>query len=159
MIPSPQVNFSPSGNTGQINSGNAYSENPDLFQVLLQQNMNNAFDILFDTKDDESSSGSIFPSMYSDQTAQSQLFGSTADMTSLLSNVGGGQSTYFSGTNPAAEMIAKANLIGKTVDAVDPTTNQTFTGQVKSVQVEGGVLLIEVGDKKVPPENLIKISE
>ncbi|OGC14045.1 hypothetical protein A3J90_07295 [candidate division WOR-1 bacterium RIFOXYC2_FULL_37_10] len=63
--------------------------------------------------------------------------------------------------SPAAsvyqEMIAKANLIGKVVDAIDPATNQKFSGTVKGVTIDSGSLKIEVGDKIVPPENLISI--
>lgn len=163
MIPSPQVSFGKYGNTGMLDpnsfsrTGTVYSGDTDSFQILLQQNINNAFNILFDDNNDNNSD-TTFSSIFPNQTTTSSLFGGSLDTGDITTNISG-QSSLFSEVNPALEMIARSNLIGKNVEAFDTATNQTFTGIVKSVQLEGGVLLIEVGDKKVPPEYLIKISE
>jgi len=57
------------------------------------------------------------------------------------------------------ELIARSNLIGKTVEAINPLTREKFTGKVDAVLVENGILLIDIGGTKVTPEYLIKVTE
>ncbi|OGC08025.1 hypothetical protein A2526_02145 [candidate division WOR-1 bacterium RIFOXYD2_FULL_36_8] len=66
-------------------------------------------------------------------------------------------SSLFGTSGVFDQMVAKANLIGKIVEAVDPKTGEKVSGTVKGVSVQGGSLSIEIGDKIVPPENLLSI--
>jgi hypothetical protein len=156
IIPTVPVNFGQYGNTGTIDiskftrTGSPYT-NPDNFALLLAQNMS-AFDILFG--DENTSNNSIF--------GESSNFGSTSSIyqSSAFGNAFSGAANMdITGVSPALEMIARSNLIGKTVEAVNPTTGKQFSGKVESVSVEGGILLINVGGTPVPPENLIKVTE
>lgn len=160
------VNFGSRGNIGTIDvskfsrSGSPYT-NPDLFKLMLAQMIGGSasdFDTLFG--DNEASDTSLF--------GGTSFFGQTPSSTSPLFNgingVSfpsdiGGQNIFNSGVSPAIELIARSNLIGKTVSAVDPATQQTISGKVSGVSVEGGIVLINVGGTKVPPENLVSVVE
>ncbi len=163
IIPSPTVNFGPYGNTGTLDiskfsrTGSAYT-NTDTFQVFLQQNMQNDFDILFGDEQTNANASvlgenSIFNSS---PNSNSPFYGGNISNSSYPSDLAG--LTNSSGVSPALEMIARANLIGKNVDAIDPTTRKTFSGKVQSVSVEGGIILINVDGVSVPPENLLKVT-
>ncbi|MFA4966693.1 MAG: hypothetical protein WC624_00515 [Candidatus Margulisiibacteriota bacterium] len=159
--PSIPVNFGKYGNTGTIDitkfsrTGSA-TTNTDNFALMLAQNMN-AFDILYG--DDQSRDDSIFGSSVfgTAPSSTSSIFGNVTGV-NFPSDIGG-VSTGYTGVSPAVEMIARSNLIGKTVDAIDPSTRQQFSGKVESVSVQGGILLINVGGISVPPENLLTVSE
>ena len=162
IIPTVPVNFGPYGNTGSIDTskfsrtGSPYS-NPDSFALMLAQNLNSSFDVLFG--DEESKNSAVF--------GDTNIFGaSSSNASSYLGDFGvnymsdlGGQTSGITGVSPALEMIARSNLIGKNVEAVNPATGKQFSGKVESVDVEGGVLLINVGGTSVPPENLVKVAE
>ena len=156
ISPSIPVNFGPYGNTGTIDitkftrTGSAYTD-PNSFALMLAQNMS-ATDILFG--DENTSNNSIF--------GETTNFGSTSSIyaSSAFGDVfSGAASSAITGVSPAVEMIARSNLIGKTVEAIDPSTRQQFSGKVNSVSIEGGILLINVGGIAVPPENLIQVKE
>ncbi len=156
IVPTVPVNFGPYGNTGTLDiskftrTGSPYT-NPNNFALLLAQNMS-AFDILFG--DETTSNNSIF--------GEGTNFGSTSSIygsSAFGSEFSGAANLDITGVSPALEMIARSNLIGKTVEAVNPTTGKQFSGKVESVSVEGGILLINVGGIPVPPENLIKVTE
>lgn len=112
---------------------------PELFKLYLTASMTN-LDALFgeekEDKDDIFNTNSLFSNPYSQSPTE-----------------------ISSSTSVFNEMIARANLIGKTVDAYDPETGNIFTGRVSSVTVDGGKVAIVVGEKKIPPENLISIKE
>ena len=160
--PSIPVNFGKYGNTGTIDiskfsrTGSPYT-NSDSFALMLAQNLNSNFDILFG--DEESKNSSIF--------GNTTAFGaSSTNTSSYLGDFGinntsdlGGLTSSTTGVSPALEMIARSNLIGKTVEAVNPATGKQFSGKVESVGLDGGVLLINVGGITVPPENLIQVTE
>ncbi|MBU0572890.1 MAG: hypothetical protein KKH83_00200 [Candidatus Margulisbacteria bacterium] len=151
------VNYGPyNGNIGTIDpsqfsrTGSPYTDS-DYFQLYLAQALNtSSFDILFGN----------------DEDSKNSIFGTSSDYSSLFGGAGTfniptdilGQGTVSSTTSTTLELIDRAALIGKTVTAVDPTTRKEFTGTVNSVSVESGMVLIKVGDIKVPSENLVTIS-
>lgn len=134
-------------------AGSTSLSDAQTFQLMLQQNMNkmiSGMDSLFESNSDNNSSSS------------DSFFGSSGD---FLSSVTGSTQTSDSGiygsganTSPILEMIARSNLIGKTVEATDPSTGQTISGKVNSVFYENNILLFDVGGKKIPPENLLKVT-
>jgi hypothetical protein len=160
--PSIPINFGQYGNTGTIDiskfsrTGSPYT-NSDSFALMLAQNLNSNFDILFGNE--ESKNSSVF--------GNTNAFGaSSANTSSYLGDFGinylsdiGGQTSTTTGLSPALEMIARSNLIGKTVEAINPTTRKHFDGKVESVSVQGGILLINVDGIAVPPENLVQVKE
>lgn len=150
------------GNTGTIDTsqfgrtGSPYT-NPDFLKLLNEQMFVQNFDILFG--DEEQRDSSIFGGGNVSNLAPSSsspMFGGLtgAQMPSDL----GGQTTFFNGVSPQFELIARANLIGKTVEAINPVTKQKFSGEVKSVILDGGILLIDIDGIKVPAENLLKVT-
>jgi hypothetical protein len=167
--PIPSVTFGRYGNTGTIDvsqfsrTGSVYSD-PDLFAVALQKSMNsNALSILFG--DEQSEGNAIFGSSSfsgGDGTISDPLASMTTGTTypsDLL-----GQNLYANTVSPQIEMIARSNLIGKTVTAINPVTKSRFSGDVKSISLNNGVLLIAIVDTSgksinVTPENLLSVSE
>jgi len=157
IIPNVPVNFGRYGNTGTIDTtkysrtGSPYT-NPDTFALMLAQNLTNNIDILFG--DETTSNNSIFGSSTNFGSGSSNAFSSA-----FGTDFSGLPTSGITGVSPAMEMITRSNLIGKTVEAINPSTGQKFSGKVESVSVEGGILLINVGGTPVPPENLIKVTE
>ncbi len=139
-------------------TGSAYS-NPDFLKLYLAQLDQQTFSTLFDENGAENSifgdSSNIFGSTPS---STSSIFGGTGN-TALPTDLGGALSATDTGNSQYLELIARSNLIGKTVQALNPSTKQVFTGKVTSVSVDNGILLIEVNGIKVPPENLLKVME
>ncbi|KAF0133323.1 MAG: hypothetical protein FD145_1341 [Candidatus Saganbacteria bacterium] len=161
IIPNPAVNFGSYGNTGTIDvskfsrTGSPYTD-PNSFALMLAQNMND-FDILFGDEEKKDSSTFGSSSLFSSSPSSvSPYFGGLTGV-DIPSDIGG-QNTFFTGVSPAYEMIARSNLIGKTVEAVNPSTGQKFSGKVESVSVDGGILLINVGGTLLPPENLVSVT-
>lgn len=133
-------------------AGSTSLSDAQMFQLMLQQNLNKMI----------SSTDSMFSSSSDDDNSSDSFFGGASD---YLSSVSGSTQTssssiYGSGTNssPILEMIARSNLIGKTVEATDPSTGQVISGKVNSVFYENNILLFDVGGKKIPPENLLKVT-
>ena len=150
------------GNTGTIDisqfdrTGSPYT-NPDFLRLLNEQMFVQNFDILFG--DEERRDSSIFGGGNVSSIAPSSaspMFGGLTGA-QLPSDIGG-QSTLFNGVSPQFELIARSNLIGKNVEAINPATKQKFTGEVKSVILERGMLLIDIDGIKVPAENLLKVT-
>lgn len=140
------------GRTGSIHT------NPDFASLFFAQTFTNNFDILFG--DEERRDSSIFggASLYNTiPNTASPLFGGLGGLTTP-SDIGG-QATLTSGISPYMELIARSNLIGKTVEAINPLTRETFTGKVDAVLVENGILLIDIAGTKVTPEYLVKVTE
>lgn len=137
-------------------TGSPYT-NPDFFKLYMAQLDQKSFDTLFAEEGMNNSifgdSNSIFGTVPS---STDTLFGGTGGAT-LPSDIGGGLST--TGGSQYMELIARSNLVGKIVEAINPQTKQKFTGKVDSVLVDNGILLIEVGGVKVPPEYLVKITQ
>lgn len=137
-------------------TGSPYT-NPDFLRLYLAQLDQQAYTTLFGDEDQLNNQifgdSSVFGTAPS---STSNLFGGMgsatlpSDISSGLSNTGGSQ--YL-------ELIARSNLVGKTVQAVNPATKQMFTGKVDSVSVANGILLLSIGGINVPPENLIKVME
>jgi hypothetical protein len=161
-IPSPVVNFGQYGNTGTIDiskftrTGSANTD-PNSFALMLAQNMN-PFDILFGDENSSNSSSILGQQSFFNTfpNTSSSLTGGNSSGINFPSDLGG-VATGFNGVSAQYEMIARSNLIGKTVEAVEPGTHKTFTGKVEGVSVAGGILLINVGGTDVPPENLINV--
>jgi len=148
------------GNTGTVDvsqygrTGSA-TTNPDFFRLYTEQLFTQNFDVLFGDEGVNNSvfgDTGIFGTMPSDT---SSLFGG-ADQTTLPSDVSG-LSTQ-TGGNQYLELIARSNLVGKKVEAINPLTKQKFTGTVKDISLERGILLINIDGIQVPPENLLKVT-
>ena len=137
-------------------TGSPYT-NPDFFKLYMAQLDQKSFDTLFA---EEGMNNSIFGdsnSMFGTvPSSTNTLFGGTGGAT-LPSDIGAGLTA--TGGSQYLEMIARSNLVGKMAEAINPQTNQKFTGRVNSVMVENGMLLIDVGGVKIPPENLVKITQ
>lgn len=139
-------------------TGSAYTD-PSFLKLYMAQLDQQSFDTLFG---DEGLNNSIFGSDSSNvfatsPSSTSDLFGGTGSA-NLPSDIAGGNLSQIGGSQ-YLEMVAKSNLIGKTVSAVDPATKQQFTGKVESVSLDNGVLLLTVGGKKVPIESILSISQ
>ena len=143
----PAANVNPAGNSS-LSSGNIIDpyaiatskngpSNPELFKLYLAASMTNVDALFGDNNDDNSNDAysTLFPTQ---QTANS-LFSSSASV--------------------CQEMLTRSNLIGKTVEILDPESNKIITGKVTGVTVESGKLLILVNGKSLPPENLVTIKE
>jgi len=135
------------GTTGSTSLSDAQT-----FQLMLQQNMNKMI----------SGMDSIFSSGSDNDNSSDSIFGSSDDYLSSItgSTQTSGSGIYGSGVNssPILEMISRSNLVGKTVEATDPNTGQVISGKVNSVFYENNILLFDVGGKKIPPENLLKVT-
>ena len=138
----------PLSNNNQISSmllsGNL---EPKFASMLLSQMYNNNVNsILFGSEDTTgaSSSGSI------------DIFGSQSTTSSSTFNP-----LEQAGTNPAVspqyQMSVYSSLIGKTVTATKPNSSEQITGKVTSVQLQNGLIVLNVGGIQVPTGNLIKI--
>lgn len=115
----------------QFTQNSALYSNPDLFRLMLAQKIGGSPED-FDI-----------------------LFGENKkDEDSLF-----GSSSIYNPIPNTMEMIARANLIGKKVQAVNPENGEIFDGKVESVSQEAGTLLINVGGINIPPENLVTIKE
>jgi len=154
-VPTIPLNYSNSKSSAYGASSSSLSD-ADTFRLLMQQNLNNmisSFNPLFSSEEEEENSSSSF-------------FGSAGNFLPS-SDLNTGTNPYGQFTNQASttnnpiilEMISRSNLIGKTVEAIDPQTGQTITGKVQSVTYEGSLLLFDVGGKLIPPENLRRVSE
>lgn len=147
------------GNSGTINvsqfdrTGSAHtSADPNVFALMLEQAKssiitNNLFG------DDEDAQEAIFgASSFYPSTQGSSLFGNQSYLPSELVGAAGGSSV--NATSPQyVALIARSNLIGKSVTAYD-SSNNLIEGTVNRVTVENGTVLIQVGDTYVPAENL-----
>jgi hypothetical protein len=163
MTYSTYVNPMVSGRTGTLNpsqfnrTGSAYT-NPDFLKLYMAQLENQSYDTLFG---EEGLNNSIFgsSSMFSPSTSStSSLFGGL-DQTSLPSDISGLAGPN-SGGSQYINLIMQSYLVGKIVDIRDPQTGQVITGKVNSVINDpSGAILLDVDGKKIPPENLIKISQ
>ncbi len=127
----------------KIASGEQYVD-PELFKLYLTTSMTNMDRILTQDNSDTSTDNSTdFP--ITDFTYNSMQQNSP-------SSVSPSYSIY-------EQMIAKSNLIGKSVEAKDPETGSILTGKVSGITVESGKLEVLVNGKKIPPENLISVKE
>jgi len=107
--------------------------------------------------------GSLFNSNSEDQT--SSVFGGSANSlfgsnTSLLTQALSGQNTTAVSpfTTPQIELSIWSNLIGKTVDGVDPLTGENVSGVVKSVILESEAVLLDLGEQTIKPSSITKVS-
>jgi len=56
-----------------------------------------------------------------------------------------------------SQLTQSSALIGKDVRYVDPTTNQTATGQVSTVKIQDGLAVLNIGGKDVPLGNVTEV--
>jgi hypothetical protein len=95
----PQVNFNTADNLLNSQSVASAASDPQLFKLLLEQQINKSLDSLFGN---------------SENSSEDNLFGSTGDFTSLLPGMNSSLSSYnASGAAPDYEAIARAYLFGK----------------------------------------------
>jgi len=138
-------------------TGSAYT-NPDFLKLYMAQLDKQAFDTLYG---DEGLNNSIFGDTNSVfntvPSSTDPLFGGSGGSASLPSDIGG--ATTSSSGSQYLELIARSNLVGKMAEAINPSTNKTFSGKINSVSVENGILLIDVGGVKITPEYLVKITQ
>ena len=151
--------FSKYGNSGTLDIS-AYSRtgtaltDPNLAQVSFAQTLNQSIaNILFGEDDEAMSSvfgGSSALGSTSDQAA---LFGGASSPTELSALMGQQSSLN---TSPAyLELIARSNLIDKTVTYYNPSnTKETLSGTVQNISVENGILKINVDGATITPEYL-----
>jgi len=136
----PQANIYSTGSLSNSQTAASQLSDPQLFRLMLQQQINQNL-------------SSLFQSDNNDEENNSSILGSSND----LFNLSGTSSSAL--TSPAYQMIAQSGLIGKTVEALDPKTGQTIKGQVQGVEMIGSQIYVMVGGIPVPPENLRKITE
>jgi hypothetical protein len=135
-------------------TGSPYT-NPEFLQLYLAQLEQQSFDILFD---EEGVNNSVFGSSSvfgASPSSISPAFGGMGEAT-LPSDIAG-LGTSAGATPQYFELIARSALIGKMVDAIDPDTGKQFSGEVKSVSIENGQLIIDVSGTKIAPESLVKV--
>ncbi|MCX5749096.1 MAG: hypothetical protein NTZ10_02460 [Candidatus Saganbacteria bacterium] len=122
----------------------------DFMKILIAQMSSPDLSSLFGSNSNDQSS-SIFGS------STNSLFGSD---TSLLTQALGGQSTSGIGlpTIPQMELTVWSNLIGKTVDYLDPATGAAASGAVKSVVLENDATMLDLGDRTIKPSIITKVS-
>ena len=129
--------------TQLINSKN----DPKLATVLLSQmTTNNVNSILFGNENNTTSSTDNIDFGVSGSTGTTNvndMFGTSA----------------FSSVSPQFELSVYSSLIGKIVTATDPSSGKEITGNVKSVLLENGKVMLDVNGVKVPPENLSRITK
>ncbi len=121
---------------------------PQLFQLYLTSSMSNLDSILFGDNNNNNQEDSLFGSanpLASYPYANTQ----TAQSSSIF------PSSY----SMFEQMINRAGLIGKTVDARDPNSSGIMSGKVTGVTTESGQLQIIVNGTTIPPENLVSIKE
>jgi hypothetical protein len=130
--------------TSMLLNGNI---DPKFARMLLSQMYNNNVNtILFGSEDTtgSSSSGSI-------DIFDTQSTASSSNFNSL------GEAANFTSVSPQYQMSVYSSLIGKTVTATKPLTNEQITGKVTSVQLQNGQVVLNVEGTLVPTGNLLKI--
>jgi len=136
----PQANIYSTGSLSNSQTAAANLSDPQLFRLMLEQQINQNLSSLFSGDSDK-------------EESNTSLFGSSND----LYNLSGTTSSAVS--SPIYQMIAQSGLIGKTVEALDAKTGQTIKGQVQGVEMIGSQIYVMVGGIPVLPENLRRITE
>ena len=136
----PQANIYSTGSLSNSQTAASQLSDPQLFRLMLQQQINQNL-------------SSLFQSDNNDEENNSSILGSSND----LFNLSGTSSSAL--TSPVYQMIAQSGLIGKSVEALDAKTGQTIKGQVQGVEMIGSQIYVMVGGIPVPPENLRRITE
>jgi hypothetical protein len=135
-------------------------------------NNNQIITELINSKDDPKLATVLLKQMTTNNV-NSILFGNENNTTSSTDNIDFGVSgltgttnindTYgasaFSSVSPQFELSVYSSLIGKIVTATDPSSGKEITGNVKSVLLENGKVMLDVNGVKVPPENLSRITK
>jgi hypothetical protein len=135
----PQANIYSTGSLSNSQTASSSLSDPQLFRLMLEQQVNQNLSSLFSGDNDE-------------ENSSSSLLGSSND----VFNFSGTTSSAL--TSPVYQMIAQSGLIGKSVEALDPKTGQTIKGQVQGVEMIGSQIYVMVGGIPVPPENLRRIT-
>jgi len=135
-----------------LTSGNV---DPKFATVLMNQmTTNNINSILFSDDNESSSSDFLGADLLGNTSSNNDSLSSTFGMsgTSGTNNIGSLQ-----GVPMEFQMTVYSTLIGKSVTAVDPSTNTQVTGAVKSVQLQNGQVMIDINGTIIPAQNLLKI--
>lgn len=122
----------------------------DFMKILLAQMSSPDLSSLFGGNNNENSS-SVFG------TSMDSLFGSN---TSLLTQALSGQGSSALGpfTTPQMELSVWSNLIGKTVDSIDPVTGAKVSGTVQSVLLDNNSTVLDIGSTTIKPSTITKVS-
>jgi len=132
--------------TALLMSGNL---DPKFASLLVSQIYNNNVNsILFGNEDNSGQS----------DTGNIDIFNTSATQSQSNFNVLG-QNTNFTGINPQFQMSVYSSLIGKTVTATAPSTNNPITGKVLSVQLQNGQVALNINGTLVPTSNIVKIQQ
>ena len=142
------------------------SINADFLKILMAQMSNPDLSSLFSNTDTEESnsssllggaSNSIFNTNSTfNLNTMSALTGNNS--LSSLSNAYG-TSPLLSGLSPQMELSIWSSLIGKTVTAIDPQTNEKISGKVLSLAVQNEKAMLEIADGEfITPESIISVS-
>lgn len=119
---------------------------PELFKLYLTTSMTK-MDAILNSNNNSSSNN--------DSSSTDSFFSGITDASSAISDLYQSSSS----SNLTADMLTKANLIGKTADGFDPTTNQNFSGKITAITVESGKVLLLIGDQYISPEYVTTVKE
>lgn len=139
------------------------SPNAPDFQLILAKllaRQSSQFSILFgdDTTTEDATFSSLIPGfspLTGGTSANSSIFGDILGG-SLIANSTGGLSGLESSSIQL--LTAASKVVGKKAEAIDPSTNQHFSGIVQSAKQQDGRILITIGEKTVPFESILSIS-
>jgi len=132
--------------TAMLVSGNL---DPKFTTLLLNQmTSNNMNSILFGT---EAEQGNV--DIFGMQgMIPNNLLGATS-----MNNTDIFGASAFTSISPQFELSVYSTLIGKVVTATDPLSGQQIEGTVTSVTYQNGRVVLEIGGKIIPTENIIRI--
>ena len=138
--------------------------NSDFMRILLAQMSNPDLSSLFSTDDTGNNSssspfGGSFDSLFNTNSSLNSLSSLTGNNSlSALSN-SSGTSPLLSGLSPQMELSIWSSLVGKTVTAIDPQTNEKISGKVLSVAVQNEKAMLEIADGEfITPESITSVS-
>ncbi len=124
--------------------------NPDFLRLFIAQMSSPNLDSLFGNEENDTSifGGFGIPSSTSD------LFGGFS--TGIPSTSFFGQNSLYSGFSPQLELAIWSNLVGKTVEVINPQTQEMTSGKVQSIVLQNGQVMLDVDGLLVPTNNLLK---
>jgi len=157
---------------GSINAVSSVTNGKSDASQISSMNNNQIFTQLINSKDNPKLATLLLNQMTTNNV-NSILFGNENNTTSSTDNIDFGVSgstgttnvndmfgtSAFSSVSPQFELSVYSSLIGKIVTATDPSSGKEITGNVKSVLLENGKVMLDVNGVKVPPENLSRITK
>jgi flagellar basal-body rod modification protein FlgD len=108
------------------------------------------------------------PMSNTDFIAQTAQFSSLQQLQNLNSSLGqlyeaavgvGELSAWWmQNLNSSFDQLYAANLLGRTVEATDPDTNQNYSGQVTGYSIQDGQILLAVDGAQIEPSWITSVS-